>query len=136
MKNRTLLISLHQHHSKNVFEGKKDIELRKQKPRVATIKNVLIYETKPTGAIVGEFFLKNITRLELAEIIKNYKDNICLSSEEIENYLTDGFGWCISIEAVKKFKKPIPLSRMQELKIKPPQGYLYLTDDQVKALKS
>lgn len=76
----TLLLPLHPQHSKNILDGKKTIELRKVSPRhelpdflpsgkfnrngilLPSFFQILIYETKPTAAIVG--IVKPVKTLE------------------------------------------------------------------------
>lgn len=129
----TLLISVHPRHSQNILCEKKTVELRKLEPR--DVKKALLYETSPTKTIVAELKIGQIYRLTVTELIV-IRHELCLEKEEIEKYLPSGVGWCININKVRKLENPIPLTKMRELRILPPQSYVYLSDDQVMQLKS
>ena len=133
----TLLISLHPRHSQNILSGKKTIELRKTNPR--PVDKVFIYETLPTASIVGWF---EVSRVHVYKSDKwaektdwgmaRQKD-LQLTREEILNYLGQKPGYGIVIRQLKRIA-PIPLSRMREIGILPPQGYRYLNDEMIEKL--
>ena len=56
-----------------------------------------------------------------------------LTREEILNYLGQKPGYGIVIRQLKRIA-PIPLSRMREIGILPPQGYRYLNDEMIEKL--
>jgi len=57
-----------------------------------------------------------------------------LSVSEIEEYLGGYCGWGIKVENPQLIT-PIPLSKMRDLNITPPQCYRYLSDELVAQLK-
>ena len=127
-----LLISLHPRHSQNILAGKKTIELRKKPPRftqegdefIFLFNKILIYETLPTAAIVG--YVSPVKLMSFtAKEWHRYSKKLCLSEEEISSYLGDRIGYGIVIQNPVRIE-PIPLSKMRELGILPPQSYQYL----------
>lgn len=136
---KTLLISLHPRHSQNILEGRKTIELRKTKPRVRSSDNaldfhgVLIYETLPTAQILARFEAHSLMTMSADEWVDHSRD-LCLEKEEILNYLGDKPGYGIIITSSLKKINPIPLSKMKEGGILPPQGYRYLADADLEKL--
>ena len=140
----TLLISLHPRHSQNIILGKKTIELRKTKPRMRNLesrlvpkkslafRNILIYETTPTSEIVGYCQAWDWGALLASEWTKHSTD-LCLSAEEIENYLGSRMGYGIRIRKPQQIT-PIPLPKMRELGIAPPQGFCYLNNEMIERL--
>jgi predicted transcriptional regulator len=140
----TLLISLHPRHSQNILSGKKTIELRKTKPRLRepgsilvskkslAFRNILIYQTTPTAEITGYCQAVDLCALPSCEWVQHLTD-LCLSSEEIENYLGDRMGYGIRIRNPKRIM-PIPLVTMREAGILPPQGYRYLSEEDINRL--
>lgn len=146
----TLLISLHPQHSQNIFAGKKTIELRKICPKhelpdflpsgkfnrngilFPRFFQILIYETKPTEAIVGIVKPVEILEKTCSEWHK-FTSELCLSMYDIEEYLGGRCGYGIRLKDPTKLN-PIPLVKMKELGIKPPQCYRYLSDDPVEQL--
>lgn len=132
----TLLISLHPCHAQNILSGQKTIELRKRAPKHKKDKpnfsKILIYETKPTAAIVGLVQPIEVIDRTCAEWHKFTKE-LCLSMYDIDEYLGGDFGWGIKVENPQSIT-PIPLVKMRELNITPPQGYRYLSDELVEQL--
>lgn len=146
----TLLISLHPQHSKNILDGKKTIELRKVSPKhelpdflpsgkfncnrilFPGFTQVLIYEVKPTAAIVGIVKPVEILEKTCSEWHK-FTSELCLSMYDIEEYLGGRCGYGIKLKDPQKIN-PIPLPKMKELKINPPQCYRYLSNELVDQL--
>lgn len=131
-----LLISLHPRHSKNVFSGKKSIELRKVKPRMngkqLAFNKVLIYETMPTAKIVGWCDVIGVIYGN-ADFMVDYANDLCLSPDEIGAYLGDKTGYGILLSQPILIN-PIPLTAMRNCGILPPQGMVYLKSETVKKL--
>lgn len=147
----TLLISLHPRHCQNILAGNKTIELRKRSPRKRSLKaikpvffpgnkqglipkftQILMYETNPTAAIVGLTTPTEILEHTCSEW-HEFTSELCLSVSEIEEYLGGYCGWGIKVENPQLIT-PIPLSKMRDLNITPPQGYRYLSDELVEQL--
>jgi predicted transcriptional regulator len=136
----TLLLSLHLQHSQNILNGKKTIELRKTSPQhykhqgitLPKFTQILIYETKPTAAIVGLTTPTEILEHTCSEW-HEFTSELCLSVSEIEEYLGGYCGWGIKVENPQLITS-IPLSKMRDLNITPPQGYRYLSDELVEQL--
>jgi predicted transcriptional regulator len=142
----TLLISLHPRLCQNILAGNKTIELRKRSPKaikpvffpgnkqglIPKFKKILIYETKPTAAIVGLTTPTEIIEHTCSEW-HEFTSELCLSVSEIEEYLGGYCGWGIKVENPQLIT-PIPLSKMRDLNITPPQGYRYLSDELVEQL--
>jgi type I restriction enzyme S subunit len=135
----TLLISLHPRHSQNIFSGKKTIELRKIKPRVKSLDNalafhnILIYETTPIAEIIGYCEAVELLCKDAQTFCNNYRNSLRLDSREIWDYLGDRTGYGIRIQNPQKIT-PIPLLKMRELGIVPPQSYRYLSEELVNKL--
>lgn len=133
----TLLISLHPRHCQNIMSGQKTIEIRKRAPKHKKDKpnfsKILIYETKPKAAIVGSIVPVEIIERTCGEWY-NFTSELCLSVNEIEEYLSGYCGWGIKVENPQPIITPIPLVKMRELNITPPQGYRYLSDKLVEQL--
>jgi predicted transcriptional regulator len=142
----TLLISLHPRHCQNILAGNKTIELRKRSPKaikpvffpgnkqglIPKFTQILMYETNPTAAIVGLTTPTEILEHTCSEW-HEFTSELCLSVSEIEEYLGGYCGWGIKVENPQLIT-PIPLSKMRDLNITPPQGYRYLSDELVEQL--
>lgn len=136
----TLLLSLHPQHSQNILNGKKTIELRKNSPQhykrqgitLPKFTQILMYETKPTAAIVGKVTPVKILEQTCTEWHK-FTSELCLSVSEIEEYLGGYCGYGIKLKDPQKINL-VTLPKMKELGINPPQGYRYLSDELVEQL--
>lgn len=134
----TLLISLHSRHAQNIFDRKKSIELRRKGVREdrygTTFDHILIYETLPTAAIIGYCQAGEVLYNDAQTFCDNYQSSLCLTAREIWDYLGgDRMGYGIKLRNPQRIA-PIPLSRMRELGIVPPQGYRYLSEEQISKL--
>lgn len=127
----TLLISLHPRHSQNILEGRKTIELRKKRPRDCHY--ILIYETLPTAAIIGYCNAEEIVGRYTDQWCYDFASKLCLTPTEIRNYLGDRMGYGIRVKNPQRIT-PIPLSKMREVRILPPQGFRYLSDTDLEKL--
>jgi predicted transcriptional regulator len=123
-----LLLSLH--HGQNILSEKKTIELRKKPLREndgkLAFSRVLIYEKK-TKAIIGYCEPVSTTIWGDAQIFCSYSKQLCLSHDEIYEYLGDNWGYGIVLRNPQVIA-PIPLVTMREAGINPPQCYRYLND--------
>lgn len=145
----TLLISLHSRHAQNIFDRKKSIELRKQSPRISQDRisplcpnsfspefdTVLIYEVAPVASIIGYCTPIEVFTHYPDKWVRDYQSSLCLTAREIWDYLGgDRMGYGIKLRNPQRIA-PIPLSRMRELGIVPPQGYRYLSENQIEKLR-
>jgi predicted transcriptional regulator len=139
----TLLISLHPVHCQNILAGNKTIELRKRSPRKRSPKaikpvffpeftQILMYETKPTAAIVGKVTPVEILEHTCTEWHK-FTSELCLSMYDIEEYLGGRCGYGIKLKDPQKINL-VTLPKMKELGINPPQCYRYLSEELVEVL--
>lgn len=139
-----LLLSLKPRHCKNIFDGKKTIELRKRQPRsyskmdkvFAGFSHIMVYQS-----VVHEI----VGIVEAGEIIIRFKDewcddeikSLCITENEIISYLGDRKGIGIKISNPKKFNTPIPVRVMiHDFGIRPPQRFKYLNNEIMKRLIS
>ncbi|OEH86054.1 hypothetical protein BHU72_14585 [Desulfuribacillus stibiiarsenatis] len=108
---KEIIQSIHPKWTKLIFDGRKTKELRKSKPRDITFPfKVYIYETKKgVGAVVGEYICKGITTTNVPQV---FQDGSCVHLDEIIDYMGNGkiSGWDIS--NVKKYPKPILISKL------------------------
>lgn len=141
---KSVLISIRPQWCELIASGKKSIEVRKTRPRIATPFKCYIYETKgktdvPTfvdedghciyegrGQIIGEFVCDRI--YELAPINHapdDVEQQACLTREEIVQYLKGGgCGWHIS--DLKIYDTPHTLGELR--RAYPPQSWCYVEE--------
>jgi predicted transcriptional regulator len=140
---KTLLISLKPRHCKNIFEGKKTMELRKRSPKCySTIEGKFFPEF--THIMIYQSVRHEIVGIvEAGEIITRFKDewtkdeikSLCISKDEIISYTGDRKGVGIKIFNPRLFNTPIPIRVMiNDFGIHPPQQFKYLNSDLSKKL--
>lgn len=121
-----IIISIHPEHVKNIFSGKKTIELRKSIPHIEMPFKAVIYETN-NGGIVGEFIVNGFDFYKNDEISMFSGDitkKACIYHCELWDYIfeNDLYAWHISNPL--KYGDAIPLECFG-LK-RPPQSWQYL----------
>lgn len=127
-----LLLSIRQPFSQLIILGKKKYELRKRPPRIKC-RYVLIYETRPTKAVIGYFEVSRMLIDNPDKIWEMTKSKSFVSKEYFENYFKNKeTGVAFEIKESKKLEMPIPLS---DLGIShAPQDFMYLDSAEFKDL--
>ena len=128
---QTIIISIHPQHVKNIFDGKKTLEIRKRVPKCGYPYKAIIYETKNSGGsgmLVGEFTVPFFKKLGGWEVISTYGFRVaraaCLSHSELYDYGGVAEICALKIQNPIKYNDPVPLSHCG-LK-RPPQSWQYL----------
>jgi predicted transcriptional regulator len=130
---KTILISIHPRYCRLILSGEKTIELRKQNLN-HDITKVMIYETRPKASIIASFKIKSTIIGDAYWFSKHYQKSLQLSEEEIKHYLGDRTGYGLEIYELNKLITPVPLEKMRETGINPPQNFIYLSSQQLQNL--
>src|ERR1700760_4597826 len=86
---RDLLVSIHPRHASNILNGEKTVELRRRFPaRTTRGALALIYSTAPVQAVVGVARIKDVLKLPVSTILKEYGAAACVSEAEVEAYFS------------------------------------------------
>ena len=137
-----IILSIHPKWAKLIYEGKKTIEWRKNKPQIFFPgQKVFIYETSPVKKVTGFFYCHGTKNLiirdpdyegqEICEEAKSVIENGCVPLEDLKKYQGNKekiFGWVCGV--FEKFKQPRQLADFG-LK-RPPQSWCY-TDYEITA---
>ena len=104
-----VLLSLAPRHAKRIFDGDKHFEFRRTTPRLSLPATAYVYETQPTGAVVGMFLvtasLGGDTDLPSLEEDPHER-------EAVEEYLRGAARpTALTVRLPVRFSEPIPLSR-------------------------
>jgi predicted transcriptional regulator len=127
---RDLLVSLHPRHASNILSGDKTVELRRRFPEQHTRGALaLIYSTTPVQAIVGMARIKNVLKLPISRIWKEYSAAACVSKAEVKTYFWGlREGYVILFEEARPLKRQLTIKDLYSLfGIVPPQSYRYVT---------
>jgi len=145
-----IIMSIHAEHSHNIFELKKDLELRKTAPKGGYPFIVYLYETKNStykgsggvlfpgaGAVVGFFSCKAVVKTSAfgSALLKGCSaeedavraliaKRACLAAEKIAAYANGGDIIGLEVSTPTRFPRPRPLSEFGLTR--PPQSWQYL----------
>lgn len=128
---RALILGFSSHNTLSILNGKKTIELRKNKPRFVDF--VLIYD-REAKHIAGSFSGSLISK----KSIKDWEElqiELNMSIIEINSYLSVNMGYGITIKDVKKLVKPISYSAIPGFNsTTASKEFRYLSSSQIKQL--
>lgn len=136
--NRDVVLSIRPQYSDKILSGDKTVELRRRFPVSAPRGAVAyIYSTSPVRAMVGLAEIKNVLKLPVYQIWKNYEEHALIEKDDFNKYFEGlDFGYVLVFDDVRSLSRPIPLAELREqFGFEPPQSYLYAKRDLRKALK-
>ncbi|MDY6783818.1 MAG: ASCH domain-containing protein [Cyanobacteriota bacterium] len=135
-----LLLSIHNKYANMLFEGDKQVELRRVRPRhLHNDDLILVYVTSPKQALVG--------LLKVEKIVENSPDNLWeivkkkagLTHKEFKDYYKNSpTGVAIFVNKTFSFETPIKLENLKKewSDFRPPQCYRYLKDAEICLIQS
>lgn len=127
---RYLFLSIHQQYAELILDGKKTVELRRRKPKVAKGDVVILYATSPQCSVVGSAEIKGITEDSPSAIWVSSGKKAKVPKEDFDAYFeSTNMAVAISLKNHQRFAKPIPLARLRKLlsDFSPPQSYRYIS---------
>ena len=135
---KILLLSIRPKYASKIFEGVKDVELRRTRPRIIKGDLVVVYASSPTKALVGVFEVREVIQKPLIELWNDVKERACVSYNEFQTYykgLSTGCG--IILDKTHYFEKPVELDCLRRAwdNFRPPQSYRYLKPDEIELVQ-
>jgi predicted transcriptional regulator len=135
---RALLLSVRPQFAESILDGSKTAEIRRQRPNVRPGTLVIIYATKPKGAIVGTARVSGMSQGTPDEIWERHKAHVGISREDFDNYL-DGTTTAYAL-LLKRMQRLVPFLTLEEMRaatsFQPPQSYRYVTQKMLDSLVS
>jgi len=121
-----------------IIDGQKTVELRRRFPTDAATGSIaLIYSTSPVQAIVGYALIKEVRRLPLDVMWREFGKAACISRQDFDRYflgLSEGFA--ILLDDVRELGKPVKAKVLSDkFGFVPPQSYRYLGNEYRSLLK-
>lgn len=118
---KAVMFSLAPRHAKRIFDGDKHYEFRRTTPRLSLPARAYVYETKPTGAVVGTFLVTASTSGE--DVFSLELDPH--ERESVVEYLRGAARpTALAVSLPVRFPDPLPLSHWGLLRA--PQSYQYV----------
>jgi len=135
-----LLISIHHKYASMIFEGEKQVEFRRVKPRQLNEGDlILVYATSPEQALVGVLEVEKVVEMPPHQLWKKVKDKAGISYEIFNNYYKNSHtAFAIFFKKPFSFDSPIKLERLREewSDFRPPQCYHYLKEREIDLIRS
>lgn len=125
---RALLLSVRPRFADSILDGTKAAEIRRQRPAVRPGTLVIIYATKPVGAIVGTARISNMAHGSPDDIWKRYQAESGISRTEFDNYLIGAAAaYVLLLDSVQRLEPFLTLEQIRAATtFQPPQGYRYI----------
>lgn len=139
MSGRILLLSIRPKYADKIFEGIKDVELRRTRPRLCGGDLVIVYASSPKKALIGAFEVERVIQKPLEDLWNEVQEKAGVSYKEFCFYykgLSVGCG--IFLDKTYYFREPIELDRLRREwdNFRPPQSYRYLKPNEISLVEN
>ena len=133
---RALLLSVRPQFASSILDGTKTAEIRRQRPAVDPGTLVIIYATKPIGAIVGTARISGISHGDPAEMWEQHQARTGITRAEFDVYLCGAeTAYVLMLENVQQLEPLLTLEQIRAItKFQPPQSYRYLNQHTLRNL--
>lgn len=122
-----VLISIHPKYANAILDGSKRYEFRRTRFR-KPIKQLVIYCTHPTSAIVGTADVSGVTEDTPKAIWKKFAKFGAIGRKEFFEYFADcDTAVAIELSDVDRFEVAVPLEELFP-GVKPPQSFRYVSN--------
>lgn len=135
---RDVVLSIKPVYSERILEGRKTVELRRRFPVSAPNGTLAyIYSTSPVKAMVGTASIRDVLKLPVEQIWKEFESTAFIEKPLFDKYFEGlDHGYALVFGDVKSFSRPLPLHELREkFGFEPPQSFLYAKRDLRKALQ-
>ncbi|GAB4188717.1 MAG: ASCH domain-containing protein [Roseiflexaceae bacterium] len=126
-----VLLSIRPEFVQKIFDGSKRYEYRKRIFCNKSVKRIIIYATKPTGMIVGEFVLEGIiedTPLKLWQKTEKFSG---IDYSFYQHYYK-GYEKAVALKIGHIIKFEVPINPKDVFaRFTPPQSFMYVTDQHI-----
>jgi predicted transcriptional regulator len=126
---RALLLSVRPRYAHAILNGTKTAEIRRQRPVVHPGTLVIIYATKPVGAIVGTARIADVSCGNPADMWEQHQRSTGVTRAEYDAYLTGAeTAYLLFLRRVQRLEPLLTLEQIRSATtFQPPQGYRYLS---------
>ena len=130
-----ILLSINPKYVKQILDGLKRVEFRKQSFKFKKNSRVFIYSSSPEKMLVGYFTVKDVQKKPIQDLWEEYSHVGGIDEEDFFKYFKNKmFGFAIEIDELKRFSEPVdPYNLFKSFT--PPQSYQYLREPSLKKLE-
>jgi predicted transcriptional regulator len=133
---RAMLLSVRPPYAQSILAGTKRAEIRRQRPSILPGTPVIIYATKPLGAVIGTANIDKVCEGPPAELWDQYRLEMAVSREEFNQYLSGtSTAYLLLLSGAKRLTIPLTLDDIREsVDFQPPRSYRYVSRNTLRAL--
>ena len=126
---RALLLSVRPRYAYAILDGAKTAEIRRQRPTVHPGTLVIIYATKPVGAIVGTARIAGMSCGSPADMWERHDRTTGVTRAEYDAYLVGAeTAYLLFLREVQRLEPLLTLEQIRSATtFQPPQSYRYLS---------
>ncbi|MEA5549914.1 ASCH domain-containing protein [Anabaena cylindrica UHCC 0172] len=140
MSPNVLLISIHYEYANMIFDGNKQVEFRRVRPRhLGEGDLILVYATSPEKALLGILEVEKVVEMPPNKLWNIVKDKGGINQETFHKYYKNSqIAFAIFFKNPFSFDSPITIEKLREewKDFRPPQCYHYLKDREINLIKS
>lgn len=125
---RALLLSLRPRYAEAILAGRKTVELRRRRIAATPGTRVVLYATRPTGAVVGLARLRESITCLPDEAWENHAPHLGVARSEFDAYLDGTGSVCLLVLDEVARVDPMSLDTLRAVApFCPPQSYRYIS---------
>lgn len=123
-----VLISVRPKFAKEIAVGRKTVELRRRFPQLEPGSWLVIYVTKPVGAVIGMVKVTSVLRAPVEQLWHEVKDYASVSRETYVDYFAGCSEGCGVFLGARRALGPLLPSEVDEIipGFRPPQSFRYI----------
>ncbi len=129
---RDFVVSIRPRYASKIMDGSKTVELRRRFPQaVKTGTIAFIYSSSPVQAILGYVRIKEVMRLPVADIWRQFGQAACIHRDEFDRYFSGVEQGCaILLGHVRRLPRQVEVSDLKKkFGFVPPRSFRYLSEE-------
>lgn len=128
-----VILSVQKKYADLIFDGKKQVEIRRKFPTRLQGKQAVVYETKPSASLRGEVTISEVVKGHPNQIWEQFGSRIGCTYEEFASYVgsSDEIA-ALELKDLKPYLAPVGISLLYQLvreDLRPPQSFLQVRLD-------
>jgi len=134
MSPKVLLLSIRPKYARKIFQGTKQVELRRVRPNIQCGDYILVYVTSPVKALEGILQVDHVIEDHPTKLWEVVENGAGVSFDEFNAYFNGAeLGFGIFLKEARRIQNPISLEKLRKTLVNfhPPQTYRYLRPNEV-----
>ncbi|BDR52203.1 hypothetical protein KIM372_01100 [Bombiscardovia nodaiensis] len=121
------LLSIKPEYVERILSGEKTYEFRRKIFKRSDVDTIVIYATRPQGAVVAEAPIVEVLEAEPQRIWERTHEHGGISKKSFMNYFRgSNCAYAIRLGKITQFDQPIPLTDYSDRISRPPQSFVYV----------